>query len=107
MLLAALLLVATALPMCGTICCPPRAAAASIHASMPCCATHTTIAPRASQDVPPATLASSVSLSVVAPIAMISVTAQTSAPLHVGHDHPRAPFDSSPPPFLRNAQLLI
>jgi hypothetical protein len=101
-------LVAT-LPACGGICCPPSPAATSLHAQMPCCSSQTSVAPRPAIRVQPGTFAGS-STSLSAPLRAVTpvIAAVTPAPLQAPADAaPTRAQDSSPPLFLRHAQLLI
>jgi hypothetical protein len=104
--LAAIVLIAAGIgPACVPGLCCPVNETASIHAQMPCCAGDApTMSPREVGRMRPAT---------------VSIIAQQAAPAVIELAQPPAPVqtaviviveappDSSPPLFLRNAQLLI
>ena len=98
-------LASVTLPACGGICCP-KAAEASVHAEMPCCAGASAMTPREASPAQPATFAR-----VATPIAVLTRPAAfaespalvRSAP-HVDRETPHEP---TPPLFLMNAQVLL
>ena len=101
MLAAVVVLAAGVFPACGSICCADKADTV-IHRAMPCCETQPRVERAEAVRMPQATSVS-VPAGVAAPATAIvsqAARALAIAPLPERHE-------TSPPLFLRNAQLLI
>ena len=101
MLAAVVVLAAGVLPACGSICCADKADTV-IHRAMPCCETQPRVERSEAVRMPQAT-----SVSVPAGVAAPLTTIETPASRALSLAPPAERHETSPPLFLRNAQLLI